>query len=110
MSQSFVKLSLLIPVEEVENFLSDLTNDLPSEYMDMPELKAENSSTELRKRSLNYLVKHIPPRYTVIDCTKEPSHKPKLPYSELEEELYINILVQNGIFQILPEDLKNSKH
>lgn len=110
MSQSFVKLSLLIPVEEVESFLSDLTNDLPSEYMDMPELRVKNSSTELRKRSLSYLVRHIPPRYTVIDCTKESPHKPKLPYSELEEELYINILVQSGIFQILPEDLEVPKY
>lgn len=103
MTKTFVKLTLMIAVEEVDNFLSDYPNYLQPEYSEMPEFQAKMSNAELRQRSLAHITRHIPKRYEVIDCTKESLEKPKMPYSVLEQGLQIKALVQDGIFQILPE-------
>ena len=103
MTKTFVKLTLMIAVEEIDNFLSDYPNCLQPEYSLIPELQPKMSSSELRKRSLEHITRHIPKRYEVIDCTKESPEKPKMSYSVLEQGLQIKALIQDGIFQILPE-------
>ena len=103
MTKSFVKLSLLIPIEEIGSFLSDYPDDLPPEFLAMQELQVKVSHAELRDRSIDHLVNHIPQRYAVINCDRESPKKPKLPYRKLEEALHIEALVQDGVFQILPE-------
>ena len=103
MTKTFVKLTLMIAVEEIDNFLSDYPNYLQPEYSAMPEFQAKMSNAELRQRSLAHITRHIPKRYEVIDCAKESREKPKMPYSVLEQGLQIKALVQDGIFQILPE-------
>jgi hypothetical protein len=103
MTKSFVKLSLLIPIEEIGSFLSDYPDAMPSEFLAMQELQVNVSHAELRDQSINHLLNHIPRRYAVIDCDRESPKKPKLPYRKLEEALHIEALVQDGVFQILPE-------
>ena len=66
-------------------------------------LQTKISDTELRRRSLEHITRHIPHRYEVIDCERENPEKPKMSYSVLEQGLQIKALVQDGIFQILPE-------
>ena len=103
MTKSFVKLSLLIPIEEIGSFLSDYPNPLPSGFLAMQERQVKVSHAELRDQSINHLVNHIPRRYAVINCDRESPKKPKLPYCKLKEALHIEALVQDGVFQILPE-------
>ena len=103
MSKTFVKLTLMIAVEEVDNFLSDYPNYLQPEYSSIPDFHLQMTNTELRQRSLEHITRHIPKRYEVIDCDRENPEKPKMPYSVVEQGLQINALVQDGIFQILPE-------
>jgi hypothetical protein len=106
MSKTFVKLTLMIAVEEIDNFLSDYPNYLQPEYSSMPDFQSKMTNTELRQRSLEHITRHIPQRYEVIDCATESPEKPKMPYSVLEQGLEIKALVQDGIFQILPEYAK----
>lgn len=103
MSKTFVKVTLMIAVEEVDNFLSDYPNCLHPEYSTLAEFQPKISNAELRQRSLEHITRHIPKRYEVIDCARESPDKPKIPYSVLEQRLQIKALVQDGIFQILPE-------
>ncbi|WP_271253012.1 hypothetical protein [Pseudanabaena sp. Chao 1811] len=103
MPKTFVKLTLLVAVEEIDTFLSDYPNCLQPEYSSMPEFQVKMSNHELRQRSLEHITRHIPQRYQVIDCTKESPEKPKIPYSFSEQDLQIKALIQDGIFQILPE-------
>jgi hypothetical protein len=103
MSKTFVKVTLMIAVEEIDNFLSDYPDYLQPEYSGMSEFQIKMSNAELRQRSLEHITRHIPQRYEVIDCARENPDKPKMPYSVLEQGLQIKALVQDGIFQILPE-------
>lgn len=103
MAKTFVKLTLMIAVEEVDNFLSDYPSCLQPEYSGMPEFQSKMTNTELRQRSLAHIARYIPKRYEVIDCDRENSEKPKMHYSVVEQGLQINALVQDGIFQIMPE-------
>lgn len=103
MSKTFVKVTLMIAVEEIDNFLSDYPNCLQPEYSEMPEFHSKMTNTELRQRSLEHITRHIPKRYEVIDCDRESPEKPKMPYSVVEQGLEIKALMQDGIFQILPE-------
>lgn len=103
MPKTFVKLTLMIAVEEIDNFLSDYPDCLQPVYSGMPEFQSKMTNTELRQRSLAHITRHIPKRYEVIDCDRESPGKPKMPYSVVEQGLQINALVQDGIFQILPE-------
>ncbi len=105
MPKTFVKLTLMIAVEEIDNFLSDYPNYLQPEYASMhnPNSQSKMSNTELRQRSLAHITRHIPKRYEVIDCDKESPEKPKMPSNVVEQGLQIKALVQDGIFQILPE-------
>ena len=103
MPKTFVKLTLMIAVEEIDNFLSDYPNYLEPEYSSIPDFHTKMSNTELRQRSLAHITRHIPKRYEVIDCDRESPEKPKLPYNGLAQGLQIQALVQDGIFQILPE-------
>ena len=66
-------------------------------------LQTKISDTELRRRSLEHITRHIPHRYEVIDCARESPEKPKMPYRNLDQGLEIKALVQDSIFQILPE-------
>ncbi len=103
MPKTFVKLTLMIAVEEIDNFLSDYPNCLQPEYSAIPELQTKISDTELRRRSLEHITRYIPHRYEVIDCARESPEKPKMPYRNLDQGLEIKALVQDIIFQILPE-------
>jgi hypothetical protein len=103
MPKTFVKLTLMIAVEEVDNFLSDYPNYLQPEYSEMPDFQTKMTNTELRQRSLAHITRHIPKRYEVIDCDKESPEKPKMPSNVVEQGLEIKALMQDGIFQILPE-------
>ena len=103
MTKTFVKLTLMIAVEEIDNFLSDYPDCLQPVYSGMPEFHSKMTNTELRQRSLEHITRHIPKRYEVIDCDMESPEKPKMPYSVVEQGLQIKALVQDGIFQILPE-------
>lgn len=103
MSKTFVKLTLMIAVEEIDNFLSDYPNYLQPEYSSIPDFHTKMTDKELRQRSLAHITRHIPKRYEVIDCDRESPEKPKMPYSVVEQGLQIKALVQDGIFQILPE-------
>ena len=103
MPKTFVKLTLMIAVDEVDNFLSDYPNCLQPEYSGMSEFQSKMTNTELRQRSLAHITRHIPKRYEVIDCDKESPEKPKMPSNVVEQGLEIKALMQDGIFQILPE-------
>ena len=103
MAKTFVKLTLMISVDEIDNFLSDYPDCLQPEFSSNPDFQSKMTNSELRPRSLEHITRHIPNRYEVIDCEKECPEKPKMPYSVLEQGLKIKALVQDGIFQILPE-------
>ncbi|MBD2189169.1 hypothetical protein [Pseudanabaena mucicola] len=102
MSKPFVKLTLMIAVEEVDSFLNDYPNCLHPEYSMIPECQIKMTNTELRQRSLEHITRHIPKRYEIIDCARENPEKPKMPYSVVEQGIHIKALVKDGIFQILP--------
>jgi hypothetical protein len=93
----------MISVDEIDNFLSDYPNYLQPEFSSNPDFQSKMTNTELRQRSLAHITRHIPKRYEVIDCEKESPEKPKMPSSVVEQGLQIKALVQDGIFQILPE-------
>ncbi len=103
MTKTFVKLTLMIAVEEIDDFLSDYPNCLQPEYSEMQDFQSKISNSELRRRSLEHITRHIPHRYEVIDCERESPEKPKMPYRNLDQGLEIKALVQDSIFQILPE-------
>lgn len=109
MPKTFIKLTLLIDVEEIDSFLSDCPDCLQQEFASIRELQPKNSNAELRQQLINHVVSHIPQRYEVIDCTQECSEKPKMPYGVLEEGLQVKVLVQDGIFQILPDSSEASR-
>jgi hypothetical protein len=106
--KKFVKLTLLIAVNEIDTFLHDTTDSLAKQFATMMELQPQASHAELRQRSLNHVVSHMPQRYEVIDCDKESPEKPKIPYDVLEQTLHIEAVVQDGIFQILPDSSENA--
>lgn len=109
MPKTVIKLTLLIAVEEVDSFLSDCPDCLQQEFASVRELQPKLSKAELRQRLVNHVVSHLPNRYEMIDCTKECLEKPKMPYDTLEQGLHVEALVQDGIFQILPDSSASSR-
>ena len=64
MPKQLINITLLVAIEEVENFLDDLYH---SALFYTPELKLNISRSELRKKLIDCAIAKIPNRYKVID-------------------------------------------
>lgn len=109
MAKAFINLTLLVPIEEIDTFLSNHPNPFQQNLPFMCEIYPKLCNSQLRQKLLNHVISHMPHHYAVIDCIQECSAKPKMPYKDLAEKLRVEILIQDGIFQILPDCAEKSE-
>lgn len=102
MPKQLINITLLVAIEEVENFLADLFH---SELFCLPELKLNISLLELRQKLINCVIAKIPNRYKVIDWMQNDAGKANYRYSSLEQRLYIETLIHDVIAKELPETM-----
>jgi hypothetical protein len=100
MPKQLINITLLVAIEEVENFLADLFH---SELFCIPELELNISLLDLRQKLINCVISKIPNRYKVIDWVQNDAGKPNYRYSSLEQRLYIETLIHDVIVEELPE-------
>jgi hypothetical protein len=102
MPKQLINITLLVAIEEVENFLADLFH---SELFCISELKLNISLLDLRQKLINCVISKIPNRYKVIDWVQNDAGKPNYRYSSLEQRLYIETLIHDVIVEVLPETM-----
>ena len=102
MPKQLINITLLVAIEEVENFLADLFH---SELFCMTELKLNISLLDLRQKLIDYAIGKIPNRYKVIDWVQNDARKTNYRYSSLEQRLYIETLIYDVIEEMLPETM-----
>ncbi len=102
MPKQVINITLLVAIEEVENFLADLFH---SELFCRPEVKPNISLLDLRQKLINYVISKIPNRYKVIDWGQNDAGKTNYRYSSLEQRLYIETLIHDVIVEVLPETM-----
>jgi hypothetical protein len=102
MPKQLINITLLVAIEEVENFLADLFH---SELFCMTELKLNISLLDLRQKLINCVISKIPNRYKVIDWVQNDTRKTNYRYSSLEQRLYIETLIYDVIEEMLPETM-----
>lgn len=102
MPKQVINITLLVAIEEVENFLADLFH---SELFCMTELKLNISLLDLRQKLIDCAIDKIPNRYKVIDWVQNDARKINYRYSSLEQRLYIETLIYDVIEEVLPETM-----
>ncbi len=102
MPKQVINITLLVAIEEVENFLADLFH---SELFCRTELKLNISLLDLRQKLIDCAIGKMPNRYKVIDWVQNDARKINYRYSSLEQRLYIETLIYDVIEELLPETM-----
>lgn len=102
MPKQLINLTLLVAIEEVENFLNDL---YLAKLFCIPDLKLNITLSELRQKLIDYAINKIPNRYKVIDWVQDQPAAVNYPYCSLEQRLHIESLFHDVIVEILPETM-----
>ena len=99
MPLAIINLTLLVPTEEVENFLEGCSEYVSQTALPLP---------EIRQKLIDYVTTRCCGRYTIINHTEESPGKFDFPYGPLEQRLRVEILIHEGILHILTENASQS--
>lgn len=107
MPKQIINITLLVVIEEVENFLDDLCH---AALFCLAESKINISQAQLRQKIIERALSKIPNRYKVMNWGANEVRMPNYRYSSLEQRLYIETLIHEVIVDEFPQIMLSNKN
>lgn len=107
MPKQIINITLLVVIEEVENFLDDLCH---AALFCLAESKINISQAQLRQKIIERAIGKIPNRYKVMDWVPNDARNTSYRYSSLEQRLYIETLIHEVIVEDFPQIMLSNKN